>query len=129
MNGLRIEWIQASFFIEMLVITWILMIPMKKREHFWQQGVLLVLAGSVIAAMDTNSNIKFILETAMIGFIAYRVYVISCRKMYPWNPVSCSTCTDRFRTGYQLEDVSDSRTGIWNMLFVFCEKKKRKRRV
>ena len=75
MNGLRIEWIQASFFIEMLVITWILMIPMKKREHFWQQGVLLVLAGSVIAAMDTNSNIKFILETAMIGFIAYRVYV------------------------------------------------------
>ena len=77
MNGLRIEWIQASFFIEMLVITWILMIPMKKREHFWQQGVLLVLAGSVIAAMDTNSNIKFILETAMIGFIAYRVYVIS----------------------------------------------------
>ena len=47
MNGLRIEWIQASFFIEMLVITWILMIPMKKREHFWQQGVLLVLAGSV----------------------------------------------------------------------------------
>ena len=80
MNGLRIEWIQASFFIEMLVITWILMIPMKKREHFWQQGVLLVLAGSVIAAMDTNSNIKFILETAMIGFIAYRVYVISWRK-------------------------------------------------
>ena len=56
------------------------MIPMKKREHFWQQGVLLVLAGSVIAAMDTNSNIKFILETAMIGFIAYRVYVISWRK-------------------------------------------------
>ena len=151
MNGLRIEWIQASFFIEMLVITWILMIPMKKREHFWQQGVLLVLAGSVIAAMDTNSNIKFILETAMIGFIAYRVYDLmekgylhGClclcrtafdlyrwhdRKMYPWNPVSCSTCTDRFRTGYQLEDVSDSRTGIWNMLFVFCEKKKRKRRV
>ena len=91
MNGLRIEWIQASFFIEMLVITWILMIPMKKREHFWQQGVLLVLAGSVIAAMDTNSNIKFILETAMIGFIAYRVYVISWRKAVSYTHLTLPT--------------------------------------
>ncbi len=76
----EVEWIQAAFFVEMLVISWILMVPMRKREHFIRRAIFYTIIGFFIAAADSNTSVKFIFETMMIGFIIFRLYVISWRK-------------------------------------------------
>ena len=80
MNIPEVEWIQAAFFVEMLVISWILMIPMRKREHYIKRAIFYTAIGLFIAAADSNTNVKFIFETMMSGFIIFRLYVISWRK-------------------------------------------------